>query len=69
MMKRLLFLILAVTLLIPNGLFAQKKSKNPSNSDGHHLVFDIANSQDSIIFLAIYYRDKLMLKDSVPTSK
>lgn len=69
MMKRLLFLILAVTLLIPNGLFAQKKSKSPSNSDGHHLVFDIANSQDSIIFLAIYYRDKLMLKDSVTTFK
>lgn len=69
-MKRLLLIILAIGLLIPGNLQAQKKSKETTTiSKGHHLVFNIKDSKDDIIYLAIYYRDKLMLKDSLTTFK
>ena len=67
-MKKILLLSLAfVFTLASANLSAQKASKknNSKVKEGHELVFNIKNAKDSIIYLTIHYRDKLMLKDSV----
>lgn len=64
-MKRLsLLFVLSLILLIPNELLAQKKNSSSAPKKGHNIVFSIPNSKDEKVYLAIYYRDKLLLKDS-----
>lgn len=67
-MKRILITLLAVALL-PLATQAQKTKGTKEQPKGHHLVFNINNAKDSIVYLAIYYRDKLMLKDSATIHK
>ena len=69
-MKKILLITLVFVFTITSAnLFAQKekssKKANPKTKEGHELVFNIKNAKDSIVYLTIHYRDKLMLKDSV----
>ena len=61
-MKKLVLILLSAIVLIPCGLFAQKKST--SNPKGHNIVFNIKGAKDEKVFLAVYFREKLILKDS-----
>ena len=66
-MKKNVLLALLFILLIPCILNAQKKGKSvkTTKSDvGYEIVFDVANAPDTILYLAVYYRDKLILRDS-----
>ncbi|MBO4645861.1 MAG: DUF5106 domain-containing protein [Bacteroidales bacterium] len=72
MKKSLMLWVLSAVLLLPGGLYAQKKSAKSQAPLGHNFVFNIPHAKDSIVYLAVYYRDKLILKDSArmtPTSK
>lgn len=64
MKKIALLFVLSIILLIPNDLLAQKKGTAPAPKKGHNIVFTIPNSHDKIVYLAVYYREKLILKDS-----
>jgi len=61
-MKKTVFITLAILLLIPFTTQAQKKVN--STTKGHDITFTIQNSQDEMVFLAVYYREKLILQDS-----
>lgn len=66
-MKRLFWIFLLFIVLIPSELCAQKGGKQPKNTataEKHRIVFNIPNAKDEKVYLAIYYRDKLLLKDS-----
>lgn len=63
MKKIALLFVLSIILLIPNDLLAQKKGASAPKK-GHNIVFTIPNSHDKIVYLAVYYREKLILKDS-----
>lgn len=63
-MKRIaLLFVLSIILLIPSNLLAQKKG-SATPKKGHNIVFTIPNSHDKKVYLAVYYREKLILKDS-----
>ena len=65
MMKNRIWIILLLFALIPSSISAQKGGKKPAAAAvGHEIVFNIPHAKDSIIYIAIYYRDKLLLKDS-----
>lgn len=69
-MKRLVFIALSALILIPFGLQAQKKGgKSSTQTKGHNIVFNIKDAKDTMVLLAVYYRDKLILKDSTKASK
>ena len=69
-MKRLVFIALSALILIPCGLQAQKKGgKSSTQTKGHNIVFNIKDAKDTMVLLAVYYRDKLILKDSTKASK
>lgn len=61
-MKKLALILLSAILLIPCSLQAQKKGA--SNQKGHNIVFTIKGAKDTKVFLAVYFREKLILKDS-----
>ncbi|MBQ6155640.1 MAG: DUF5106 domain-containing protein [Bacteroidales bacterium] len=45
-----------------------RSGNNPASyrdADGHELVFNIKDSKDTLVYLVIHYKDKLILKDSV----
>lgn len=66
-MKKLLLIIFAVLISVPFGLHAQKRKSAPTQ--GHNITFNIQNSQDEMVYLAVYYREKLILKDSATVSE
>ena len=46
----------------------QKSKNNPAtqrDANGHELIFNIKDSNDTLVYLVIHYNDKLILKDSV----
>ena len=61
-MKRLVLILLSAIILIPCGLQAQKKATGTAK--GHNIVFNIKGAKDEKVFLAVYFREKLILKDS-----
>lgn len=64
-MKRIVLLISLIAVIAsPFQLSAQKKKTAEAAKTGHNIVFSIPNAKDSIVYLAVYYRDKLILKDS-----
>lgn len=66
-MKRLVLILLSAIILIPCSLQAQKKSAG--NTKGHNIVFNIKEAKDEKVFLAVYFREKLILKDSAVVTK
>lgn len=72
MKKVTLCFIFLIFIYIPVSLQAQSKSKKSVTAvaeSGHEMVFNIKGAQDSIVYLAIHYRDKLMLRDSARLQK
>ena len=65
-MRRIgIFLLFFIILLSSNPVLAQRgKGGTKNKSKGHHIAIKIDGAQDSIIYLAIHYREKLMLRDS-----
>ena len=61
-MKKLVLILLSAIILIPCSLQAQKK--NAGNTKGHNIVFNVKGAKDEKVFLAVYFREKLILKDS-----
>lgn len=61
-MKKLVLILLSAIVLIPCGLYAQKKGT--SNPKGHNIIINIKGAKDEKVFLAVYFREKLILKDS-----
>ncbi len=60
-----ILLLFFVVLLSSNPLLAQRgKGANKNKVKGHQIAIKIDGAQDSIIYLAIHYREKLMLRDS-----
>ena len=66
-MKRLVLILLTSIILIPCSLQAQKKSTD--GAKGHNIVFNIKGANDEKVFLAVYFREKLILKDSAFVTK
>jgi peroxiredoxin len=64
MKKTSLLIILMAALLLPSGLYAQKKGAAPAQNKGHLITFTIPKAKDQKVYLAVYYREKLILKDS-----
>ncbi len=60
-MKKLVLILIIACTLIPTGLQAQKKT---TSTKGHNIVFNIEGAKDEKVFLAVYFREKLILKDS-----
>lgn len=69
MKRNVLLLILIAVIALPSPLSAQKKNSAAAQKTGHNIVFNIPKAQDSIVYLAVYYRDKLILKDSARVIK
>ena len=69
MKRNVLLLILIAVIALPFPLSAQKKNSAAAPKTGHNIVFNIPKAQDSIVYLAVYYRDKLILKDSARVTK
>src|SRR5574344_1795558 len=67
MMKKLVLITFAAMMCVPLGVKAQKKAN--TTAQGHEILFTIQNSQDEMVYLAVYYRDKLILKDSTKASE
>ena len=61
-MKKLVLILLSAIVLIPCSLQAQKKGTG--NTKGHNIVFNIKGAKDEKVYLAVYFREKLILKDS-----
>jgi hypothetical protein len=53
--------------MMVQSAFAQK-TKKTSPKQGHELKFLVKDAKDSILYLAVHFRDKLILKDSVRPS-
>jgi hypothetical protein len=62
-MKKFTMLFMLLLLGLTSVLYAQK-IKTIVPRTGHKLVFKIDYAQDKIIYLAIHYREKLLLRDS-----
>lgn len=70
MKKNLLALFLISTLFVSAG-YAQKGKSGSTNTNGgagHHLIFNVKDAHDNLVYLVIHYNDKLILKDSVTPS-
>ena len=65
-MKRLVLILLSAIILIPCSLQAQKKG---AETKGHNIVFNIKGAKDEKVFLAVYFREKLILKDSAVVTR
>lgn len=65
-MKRIFYLSVSTALLMilsVTDISAQRQNRQNS-PEGHELVFNVKDAQDSMVYLAIHFRDKLLLKDS-----
>lgn len=62
-MKKIFLLFLTICITLASLDLSAQKHKYPAVK-GHKLVFDITGANDKIVYLAIHYRDKLMLRDS-----
>lgn len=65
-MRRIgIFLLFFIILLSSNPILAQRgKGGSKNKGKGHHIAVKIDGAQDSIIYLAIHYRERLLLRDS-----
>lgn len=63
-MKKITLLFLALLCTISTLELSAQRHKKFSPIKGHRLIFDINHCQDTVVYLAIHYREKLMLKDT-----
>ena len=63
-MKKITLLFLALLCTISTLELSAQRHKKFSPVKGHRLIFDINHCQDTVVYLAIHYREKLMLKDT-----
>jgi len=62
---RKLVLLLAFLLGVGTSFtLSAQKIKTVVPKQGHKLVFKIDNAKDKVVYLAIHYREKLLLRDS-----
>lgn len=64
-MKRFVLLSTLILCCFTTTLFAQKKTKNEATKSGHELQFNVTGARDTMVYLVIHFRDKMILKDSL----
>ena len=68
-MKKYLVIVLLLFVSIGSGtLYAQKGTKEKKGGEAAEIKFLVKEATDSIVYLAVHFRDKLILKDSVRPS-
>lgn len=64
-MKKFVLLSTLLLCCFTTTLFAQKKTKNAAKKAGHELQFHVQDARDTMVYLVIHFRDKMILKDSL----
>lgn len=65
MKKNIIFFLVILSIFSNLDLFAQKSKRSIYPPiKGHKLIFKIKDCKDTVVFMAIHYREKLMLRDT-----